>query len=69
VLLVKEVGRVERIQLHGSKSLVRAQDRACPFPDAAKLGLASERTAVGSYWGRVPVEETGVGVAEIDEER
>lgn len=48
---------------------MRAQDGARPFPDAAKLGLAGERTAVGSYWDRVPVDETGIGVAEIDEER
>lgn len=48
---------------------MRAQDGARPFPDAAKLSLASERTAVGSYRNRVPVEETGIGVAEIDKER
>lgn len=69
MLLVKEVSRVERVKAHGGESLVRAQDGARPFPDAAKLGLAGERAAVGSYWDRVPVEETGIGVAEIDEER
>lgn len=69
MLLVKEVSRVERIKAHGGESLVRAQDGARPFPDAAKLRLASERTTVGCYWDRVPVEETGIGVAEIDEER
>lgn len=48
---------------------MRAQDCACPFPDATKLSLASERTAVGSYRNRVPVEEAGIGVTEIDKER
>lgn len=69
MLLVKEVSRVEGIKAHGGKSFMRTQDGARPFPDAAKFGLACEGTAVGSYWDGVPVEETGIGVAEIDEER
>jgi hypothetical protein len=69
MLLVKEVCCVGGVESHGAETLVWTQSSASPFPDAAKLTLASERTTVGSYGNRVPVEETGVGVAEIGEER
>lgn len=68
VLLVKEVGRVARVDAHGAEPFVRPQDGAGPLPDAAELALAGEGAAVGGYGNGVPVEEAGVGVAEIGEE-
>lgn len=68
MLLVKEVSRVPGVDAHGAEPLVRPQDGAGPLPDAAELALAGEGAAVGGYGNRVPVEEAGVGVAEIGEE-
>jgi len=68
VLLVKEISRVPRIQRHGLEAIPRSQHRARPLPDSAHLGLPSQGVAASCHGYGVPVLETDIGVAEVDEE-
>lgn len=68
VLLVEEVGRVQRVQRHGLEALVAAERRTRPLPDAAHLGLSSEDVAPRCHWHRVPVLEADVGIGKVEEQ-
>lgn len=67
MLVVEEVRRVARVQLHGGEAFVRREGRAGPFPEAADVRLAAKLVVVGDR-GWVEVAERDVLSGQWDEE-